>query len=256
MHDLLPFIIAGLGSGAVYGFAGVGLVLTFKTSGIFNFGHGSIAALSAFVYYFLSSQHSVPWPLALVLGGILFPGVLGLVMEVLSRALTPAPTTMKVLATIGIVLVTLSIGDLWFPGEPRQVKPFLPQKTVEIGGLFVGWDQIITFVASTALTALLYAFFKMSRRGIAMRAVVENPDLVARTATSPVQVRRWAWAIGTSFAGVSGVALAPTLGLNALTLTLLVVQAFGAAAIGAFSSLPMTYVGGLVVGVAASLATK
>jgi ABC-type branched-subunit amino acid transport system ATPase component/branched-subunit amino acid ABC-type transport system permease component len=256
MNDLLPFIITGLSSGAVYGLAGVGLVLTFKTSGIFNFGQGSVAALSAFVYYFLSAQQGVAWPVALVLAGVIFPAVLGLLLEILSRALTPAPTTIKVVATIGIVLITLSVGELWYPGEPRLVQPFLPQETVKIGGVFIGWDQIIILVVSLALTALLYAFFRLSRRGMAMRAVVEDPDLLARTATSPTQVRRWAWVIGTSFAGVSGIALAPTLGLDPLALTLLVVQAFGAAAIGAFSSLPLTYVGGLVIGVAASLATK
>src|SRR4051794_41117805 len=139
MHDLLPFIVIGLSSGAVYGFAGVGLVLTFKTSGIFNFGHGAVAALSAFLYYYLSAEHGVtPW-IAIVLAGIIFPTILGLLFEVLSRSLTPAPTTIKVLATIGVVLTTLSIGKLWFPGDPRFVDAFLPQDTVEITGVFIGW---------------------------------------------------------------------------------------------------------------------
>ena len=62
--------------------------------------------------------------------------------------------------------------------------------------------------------------------------------------------------IGSCFAALSGVLLAPRVGLDATILTLLVVQAFGACAVGLFSSLPVTYGGGLVVGVAASLATK
>jgi ABC-type branched-subunit amino acid transport system permease subunit len=89
-----------------------------------------------------------------------------------------------------------------------------------------------------------------------MRAVVDNPTLVALSGEHPPRVRQVAWAIGSSFAALSGILLAPTLGLDANLLTLLVVQAFGACALGLFSSLPLTYAGGVGVGVATSLATK
>ena len=56
-----------------------------------------------------------------------------------------------------------------------------------------------------------------------------------------------AWSIGCAFAALSGILLAPTLGLDAFLLTLLVVQAFGACAVGKFSNLPMTYAGGILV---------
>ena len=71
-----------------------------------------------------------------------------------------------------------------------------------------------------------------------------------------MRVRRWAWIIGSSFAALSGLLIAPSLPINALLLTLLVVQAFGAAAIGYFSNLPLTYAGGLAIGIAGALATK
>jgi ABC-type branched-subunit amino acid transport system permease subunit len=89
-----------------------------------------------------------------------------------------------------------------------------------------------------------------------MRAVVDNVDLLALTGASPTRVRRAAWYIGSAFAGLSGVLLAPTVGLDGLVLTLLVVQAFGAAAIGMFTSVPLTYVGGLFIGIIAGLSTK
>src|SRR5207249_361749 len=96
---------------------------------------------------------------------------------------------------------------------------------------------------------------KMSRLGVSMRAVVDNPSLLALTGQNPVRVRRASWMIGSAFAAGSGILLAPTLGLDATLLTLLVVQAFGGCAVGLFRNLPMTYVGGLVVGVLAALAT-
>src|SRR5437763_12193084 len=102
----------------------------------------------------------------------------------------------------------------------------------------------------------LYSFFKFSKSGVAMRGVVDNPDLLGLAGTSPARVRTQAWIIGSMFAAMSGILLAPSTGLDALLLTLLVVQAFGAAAVGRFTSLPLTYVGGLVVGIGGALATK
>ena len=89
-----------------------------------------------------------------------------------------------------------------------------------------------------------------------MRAVVDNPTLLDMVGTEPTRVRTAAWVIGATFARPSGILIAPVLGLDAALLTLLVVQAFGAVAIGRFSSLPLTFLGGLAVGVIASLATK
>src|SRR5260370_14642405 len=89
-----------------------------------------------------------------------------------------------------------------------------------------------------------------------MRGVVDNVELVALSGTRTVRVRRWSWIIASTFAGHAGVLLAPSLSLDALVLTLLIVQAFGAAALGFFSSLPLTFTGGLVVGIVASVLTK
>src|SRR6516165_6708710 len=89
-----------------------------------------------------------------------------------------------------------------------------------------------------------------------MRGVVDNPDLVSITGENPVRVRRWAWIIGMMFASMAGLLLAPSLNLDVLIITMLVVQAFGAAAIGYFSSLPLTFLGGLLIGIGGALATK
>jgi ABC-type branched-subunit amino acid transport system permease subunit len=97
---------------------------------------------------------------------------------------------------------------------------------------------------------------RTTRMGRAMRGVVDNTQLVALTGTSPASVRRLSWVIGCVFASLSGVLIAPSINLDAGILTLLVVQTFGAAAIGLFTSLPLTYAGGLILGVLAALSTK
>ena len=257
MNTLLPFVILGIAAGSVYGLTGTGLVLTYKTSGIFNFAQGAVATTGAYVFYILHDDvvHLPAVPTALICVFVVGP-VLGLGLETMARRLADASATMQVVATIGLVLVVQGFFSATFGTLARTFPAWLPQHAVEIGGVFVGEDQMIITGIALAATVGLFLFFRRTRLGVAMRGVVDNPELLDLGGTSPAAVRRWAWIIGSSFAVLAGVLLAPTLNLDATVLTLLVVQAFGAAAIGRFSSLPLTYVGGLVVGILAAVATK
>ena len=257
MNALLPFVILGITVGSVYGLTGTGLVLTYKTSGIFNFAQGAVATTGAYVFYILHDDvlHLPAVPTALICVFVVGP-VLGLGMEAIARRLTDASATMKVVATVGLVLVVQGFFSATFGTLARTFPAWLPQHTFHIGGAFIGEDQMIITGIALAATVALFFFFRLTRLGLAMRGVVDNPELLDLGGTSPAAVRRWAWIIGSSFAVLAGVLLAPSLNLDATVLTLLVVQAFGAAAIGRFSSLPLTYVGGLAVGIIASVATK
>lgn len=256
MSDFLPFIVAGLTAGSVYALAGTGLVLTYKTAGIFNFAHGTIAALVAFAFYDLRQVQGLPWPIAIAICLLVLAPIAALLLERIARRVADAPVVRKVVATVGLLVVIQQLIIIRY-GSPRiQMDPFLPTTTYRIGGVNVGADQLIVMVIALAGMAGLTLLFSSTRLGRQMRAVVEQPDLVAMTGTSPIVVRRRAWFIGVVFAGISGVMLAPTVGLESTILTLLVVQSFGAAALGLFTSIPLTYVGGLVIGVVASVSTK
>jgi len=254
--DLLPFIVIGLVSGSVYGLAGVGLVLTYRTSGVFNFAHGATAAATAFLFYQLWTVNGLRWPLAFLLAVCVFGPLAGLFLEVIARSLTNAPTSARVVATLGILVAVQQLLVLKFGAATLQLPVFLPVGLVKVAGVYVGVDQIVVMVVALVGTVGLSAMLRFTRLGLQMRGVVDNTDLLALTGTSPKQVRRASWCIGSAFGGLSGVLLAPSIGLDAFILTLLVVNAFGAAALGLFRSLPLTYVGGLVIGVGGALATK
>jgi ABC-type branched-subunit amino acid transport system ATPase component/branched-subunit amino acid ABC-type transport system permease component len=257
MNALLPFVILGITAGSVYGLTATGLVLTYKTSGIFNFAQGAVATTGAYIFYILHDDvlHLPAVPTALICVFVVGP-VLGLGMEAMARRLADASATMKVVATIGLVLVVQGFFSATFGTLARTFPAWLPQRTFDIGGVFIGADQMIITGIALAASVALFVFFRRTRLGLAMRGVVDNPELLDLGGTSPAVVRRWSWVIGSSFAVLAGILLAPSLNLDATVLTLLVVQAFGAAAIGRFSSLPLTYVGGLVIGIIASVATK
>ncbi len=256
MHNFLPFIVIGLATGAVYGLAGMGLVLTYKTSGIFNFGYGAIAALDVFLFYFLHTEHKMPWALAAAICLLVFAPLLGLLLELLARSLHSSSEMVKVVATVGLILMVQGLSLLWHPTNPPTLDHFLSQSTVRLLGVNVTYEQIILFVFSVVAAGVLYWFFQSVRLGVVMRGVVDNAELVSMSGDDPVLVRRWAWIIGSVFSSVAGLMLAPALQMDGVTLTTAVFAAFGAAAIGLFTNLPLTFAGGLIVGIAQALVDK
>jgi len=256
MRSLLPFIITGAATGSLYGLAGLGLVLTYRTSGILNFGHGAIAAGAAFAFYSLHTTHGLAWPLAALVTIGVFGGVVGSILERLTRGLSEVPQAVVVVTTVGLLLGIQGILVLSYGPVTRQFPEFLPTSGFTVAGVSITWSQVISVLIATAGAGGLYAFLRLTRLGVAMRAVVDNPTLVGLCGDRASQVRRSAWTIGCAFAALSGVLIAPTLGLDATLLTFLVVQALGACAVGLFASLPLTYAGGILVGVLASVATR
>ncbi|WP_019930697.1 ABC transporter permease subunit [Nocardia sp. BMG111209] len=256
MNAFLPFLVAGLATGAVYGLAGLGVVLTYKTSGIFNFGYGAVAALSAYLFYFLHTEHGLPWPISAAICLLILAPAMGWGLELLARSLSGASEMLRVVATVGLILIVAAAGALWHPGNPPTFGHFLPQSTVRLAGVNVTWEQIILFVVSLVASAVLFWFFRSVRLGIVMRGVVDDPDLIAMSGDDPVRVRRWAWILGTVFASVAGLLLAPSQPLDGITLSTVVFAAFGAAAVGWFTNLPLTFAGGLVIGIAAAFVDK
>jgi ABC-type branched-subunit amino acid transport system ATPase component/branched-subunit amino acid ABC-type transport system permease component len=262
MSDFLPFLVVGVTTGSVYGLAGMGLVLTYRTSGIFNFAFGSMASVAVLLFYALVSRTDVPWQLAALLAILGIGPALGVAFERLARRLTALTTSDKVLATVGLVLLIQGATTLWGSDAygPRLVvsHPSLPGALVSIFGVNVGVDQIIIVAVGLAMAALLHLVLEHTRIGRSMRAVVDNVELFALTGSNPTRAQQAGWALGIGFITLAGMLLilSPNYDVSVATLFLLFLQAFGAAAIGRFSNLPVTYLGGIGVGVVAALATK
>jgi ABC-type branched-subunit amino acid transport system ATPase component/branched-subunit amino acid ABC-type transport system permease component len=258
MHDILPFVVSGVAVGAVYGLAATGLVLTYKTSGIFNFGYGALATAAAYVFHWLTVDHGVDWKVALAVSVLGVGPLLGLVMEQFARRLAPQPTALKIVGTVGLVLLVQGLASIKYGTTTIPVRQFLPgaNDSFRLAGVVVTYDKVIITAVAVLAVTVLYGFFRWSRAGLAMRAVVDDPALLAMQGTDPRRVRRLAWVIGSTFAALSGVLITPLIGLDAVLLTFMVVQAFAAAAIGGFSNIPMTLAGGILVGVAADVANK
>jgi ABC-type branched-subunit amino acid transport system permease subunit len=256
VNAYLAVLVVGLVSGAVYALTATGLTLTYVTSGVFNLAHGSTGALGAYAYFEVREKQGLPaWLSLIVVLGLVAP-VFGLLLELLARRLAETTVAYKVVAVIGLQIGIVGLLIAHYGATPLVFPGFLPTHGFPLAGIVVGYDQLATFLIALGTVGGLVAFFRFSALGTQMRAVVDNPDLLALAGTSTALVRRTAWVTGSVFAALSGILIAPTAGLDSLFLSLLVLQAFGAAAVGLFRSLPLTLLGGLGIGVAQALVGK
>jgi ABC-type branched-subunit amino acid transport system permease subunit len=258
VSEFLPYLIIGITVGSIYGLSAMGLVLTYKTSGVFNLAHGSIGAGAAYLFLELRQRHGMSWPLALVVSVLVFGVLVGLVMERLAEGLARVPAVYRIVATVGLLVATLGLLGLLFGTQLLTFEHFLSRDPVTtVSGVRISQANLAVFGVGCAAAVILSVLFRCTRIGTAMRAVVDDSQLLDMTGQSPTLVRRYAWLIGTCFAALSGVLFAETQqAVDAIVLSFLIVQAFGAAAIGAFRSIPLAYVGGIVVGLAQAVTSK
>ena len=256
MRNWLPFLVAGLTTGSIYALASMGLVVTYTTSGIFNFAHGAVAMITTYIFYELRVDASVPTWLAVLLTVGLAAPICGAVISRVLLGLGPAAQgTTYVVVSLGLLVALQGLGDVLID-TTRQVAPLFPRSTFRLPGVNVGYDQVWIVAVATAAALVLVAFFRRSRLGLQTQAVVDDGDLAELMGTDARRVTTVSWMLGASFAALSGVLIVPSIGLDTTQLTLLVVYSFGAAAVGRLRSLPRTYVGGVAIGIGAALTTK
>ena len=254
MTDLLTFTIVGVVSGCVYALAASGIVVTYTTSGIFNFAHGGVGMILAFAFWDLAVNHGWPMPLALLVTlGVLAPLMGALIERLLMRKLHGSSTGTALVVTLGLLLALIGVGlTVWDQSKPRTPYEFFAGHTLKLGGIVITYHQVTALVVALLVAGGLRLLFYRTRIGIAMRAVVDDPELAALNGAAPARVAQVSWALGAMLAGIAGILLAPLVRLEVLQLTLVIFNAFAACVVGRLKSLPLTFIGALVIGVTLS----
>ena len=250
MDQFLQATITGLAAAAILGVAASGLVLTYTTTGIFNFAHGAVGMLGAFAYWQLRFGWGWPAPLALVVVLVVLAPLLGVVIErVVMRGLYNAPETSRVVVSIGLLAALLGLGLwVWPPDTARPIMAFWGNESRPVLGVNVTWHDLASLAVAVGLAVGLRLLLFRSRAGLAMRAAVDDRSLSMLNGARPHRSAMLAWAIGCTTAAVAGILVAPSVGLSHVNLTLMIVNAYAAAMIGRLRSLPLTFVGALLVG--------
>ncbi len=251
----LQYTLLGLILGGVYGIAASGLVLTYTTSGIFNFAHGAIAMLSAYIYW----QFRVGWhwsaPLALFVVLFVFAPLLGAVLDIaIMRGLRNTSEITKITVTIALTIGAVPLANwIWNPLTPRRLDYFFgSDSSVSIFGSRVTYHEFIALGCALVIALGLRFLFTHSYIGVAMRGVVDDPDLLRLNGGKPLRLATFSWALGAFLAALAGILITPILGgsLDPNQLTLLVIDAFAAAVFGRLRSVPRTFAGAIIIGLA------
>lgn len=251
IEALVTFGIVGLSTAAIYAVVGSGLVLTYTTTGVFNFAHGAAGMLAAFVYWQFSAEWGWPVPVALAVVLLVVAPAFGLFVEkVVLRPVQALGDAERLVMTVALLSGSIALARwVWDPNEARPLPMFFAdQPPIQIGPAAITWHQATTMVVAVVVAAALWVLLNRTRPGVEMRATVDDRALVGLIGADPLRANRLAWILGTQLAAVGGILIAPTVALDAAQLSLLIVSAYTAAIFGRLRSLPLTFLGAIVVG--------
>jgi ABC-type branched-subunit amino acid transport system ATPase component/branched-subunit amino acid ABC-type transport system permease component len=272
MGTFVLFLILGLGSGAVYAALGLGLVVTYRSSGVVNLATGAIALYVAYTYAFLRQGKLVDpipglnptpsigtgplgfWP-AFALS-LVIAGVLGALLYVLIfRPLRAAPAAAQAVASVGVMVVIQALLATGVGSAVVSVTPIFPYHVYEILGSRVPGDRLWFTAVIIVIAVALTLWFRFTRFGLATRAAAESEKGAFVTGLSPQRIALVNWALSTMIAGVGGVLIAPIVPLIPDAYALFVVAALAAALVGNFTKIGVTVAAALVIGMLQSEAT-
>ena len=254
MSQFLSFTVLGIVTAAIYAVAASGLVVTYTTSGIFNFAQGAFGMAAAFLYWQLREEWGWPAAFALVMVLMVIAPLFGALIErVIFRGIEGTTEVIKIVVSVSLLFFVFSLVPIVWPAAGRRLPGFFDPDKVRLIDINVTWHDLITVIAALLVAVALRAFLYRTRTGVAMRAVVDDRGLSQLNGGRPARASMLAWAIGTSLAALAGILLAGSQGnLTYIPLTLLVINAYAAAMIGRLRNLPMTFLGALILGLTES----
>lgn len=253
MAELLPFLVSGLGIGAVYALSGVGLVVLYRASGVLNFAFGAVGAMGAYVAWSVLERE---WPPLLAWSAAVATAMaLSLAYgRLLAPKLAARDPMIRSIATLGFALVVMGLTEWTWGEQPRRLILPTDGDGLEFGDVRLTHTRLLGLVLAVAMMAGIGLLLAKTRIGLKMRALANDRELSALLGIRVLQVDTAAWLLSGAFAGVCGLLLANIVRLQATLLTFLVIPAFAAAILGRLHSLPATVAGGIAIGVLEALA--
>ena len=189
MDQIILFALLGLGTGALIAGIGLGIVLTYRGSGVINLATGAISMVAGYLFFTLNTGgffgiELAVWPAAIV--GLLMTLVLGIACEYgVFRQLRNASPLAKLVASLGILLTAQAAIVLIYGTAGRDAPGLLPKNIVEVAGAAIPADRFWLTGIVIVIAALLWALYKYTRFGLATRAASESEANALLAGLSP-----------------------------------------------------------------------
>jgi branched-chain amino acid transport system permease protein len=256
MTQFLQYFVSGLATGSIYALVALGLALIYRSTRILNFAHGDITTAGtffAFTFLGLNLHWGVAFILALLFG-------FALAMTFYFCVLIPAQR--REATQLGQIILTLGLGLIlqglisYFGGTEPQSFPFplSDTKIYRLGGVVISQLSLGTFSIGLLASLGFYLLVQKTRLGLAMRATSENLPAAQTMGIPTRSILALSWGLAALLGVMAGLFLAPALLLDPFFMLEPFLKGFAAAILGGLNSLPGAIVGGLILGVAESLA--
>lgn len=251
----VDYAFAGLALGAIAALSGVGLLVTYRTTGVFNLAHGAIAVLAAYLLWQAVDVWHVPVGIAAaVVLLVVAPGLGVLAERAVFRPLQRrgASAAESLVATLGVLVLIVGTTYAIWGVQAREAPSLLPTRPWHVGSATVRTDALADLGIVLVATALLGLVMNRTYLGTQVRAVVDRRELADLAGVDSDRVARLGWAVGAGFAGLTGILLAPQLSLSPIGLTLVVLETFAVPVIAGLTSFPVAVAAGVLIGIGGS----
>lgn len=253
MSNLLQLVASGVLLGGIYALVALGLVIIFKATKVFNFAHGSLLMIGAYlVYVFIQTVNLPIW--GAVIAAIVAAMVIGVTLYLLCmRPLIGQPVFAAVIMTLGLSTVLDSIATTIWGGRVRSYPQFIPVEGIRIGDTVLSEQYIAASLVALATFTVLVIYFQRTRTGLSMRAVAESHDSARATGIKVGNVFAWTWVFAAILATIAGFLFGSIKGVT-IELSGIGLKAVPVVLLGGLESIQGCIVGGLVLGVLEMLA--
>src|SRR5260221_5486475 len=204
--DFVRFLVLGLGLGAMYALAGQGIVVIYRGSGVINFALGAIGTAAA---YFAWELQNAGWPYGWAfVAGVALSAVLGVAVQLLvMRPLRRASSLVRLVATLGVLVVLQALLTLRYDGNVALVSSPLPTTLLRPfgGNVVINEDRLWLLTIAILVTTLLWLVYRWTNFGRATTAVAENQRAASSRGWAADLIAIGNWALGCALAGASAV---------------------------------------------------
>jgi len=250
-------LITGLGLGSMYGLLALGFHVTYAVSNTVNFAQGSTMMLGAVLCF--TFWVTLGWPLALAVAAALALCALWAVCveRIAVRPFVRRGSNSWLMATVALGIVLENVVLFTFGKDPRGMPSgLLTTSSVTVAEIKIQLLQILIPVTGLALALGLHLFFRNSRYGKALLAVVQNPDAARLMGIDNDRVVTFSFALSGFLAAVAGILVAPLFTISSTMGTLFGIKAFAVAILGGIGNAWGVVLAGLIYGVVEAMITS
>jgi branched-chain amino acid transport system permease protein len=249
-------LLDGVQVGATYALMAVGFAIIFGSTKVFHYAHGSVYVVAGYAFYYCLAVLAWPWWAAVVasaVSAVLFGTAIDrFVYRPIQRDEGSFFTVF--VASFGVAVVTENLINIVFGSSFVSVTTTLSRGAPIAEGLVLSWLGVIAVAVAIVLFSLLHLFFSRTDAGVALRALSENPDLIRGFGLSSWRLSRYAFAIGSLLVVPAAVTATCVTGLTPTSGHRVMLISLAATIIGGIGSLRGAGLGGLLLGIAESLA--